>query len=59
VGDKTKDVLVLYYTDSCGECSEVENNMKKVAKKLQKVAPDLIFAKINMSHNESPDPFLT
>ena len=33
--------------------------MKKVAKKLSKVAPDLVFAKINMSDNESPDPFLT
>ena len=33
--------------------------MRKVAKKLRRVAPDLIFAKINMSENEGPDPFLT
>lgn len=59
VGDRTKDVLVLYYTTGCGECTTVENNMKKVAKKLRKVAPDLLFAKINMSDNEAPDPFLT
>ena len=59
VADRSKDVLVLYYTSGCDECTKVEGNMRKVAKKLRKVAPDLLFAKINMSDNEAPDPFLT
>eukprot|EP00828_Plagiopyla_frontata_P032703 TRINITY_DN4256_c0_g1_i2.p2 TRINITY_DN4256_c0_g1~~TRINITY_DN4256_c0_g1_i2.p2 ORF type:complete len:330 (+),score=73.17 TRINITY_DN4256_c0_g1_i2:573-1562(+) len=59
VYDKTKDVLLLYYSKSCNLCKKVEKVMQKAAEQYQDIAPDLIFAKINMDGNEIPEPLGT
>ena len=59
VYDKTKDVLVLYYSKSCNLCKKVEKVMEKAVEYYRDIAPDLIFAKINMDSNEIPEPLGT
>lgn len=49
----------MYYTKSCSQCKKVEKVLTKAAEYYSDAAPNLIFAKINMDLNETPEPLGT